>query len=423
LDGYAELVEMAAPAAPAANRIRMYAVDDQGKHFIEIVDEDGVVIRVQRDVAVYMARNETGVQIDKGKPVYINGVHAASGVPTIALAKSDSASTMPCAGITNANIANNGFGKVLGFGRISNVDTSAFNVNDSLWVSSSVAGGFQTTEPAAPNIAQRVGIVMKSNAGSGSFLKLEGMFERKYVGHSLATAANDFIVASGAGAFVKKTLAETLTILGKAAASGLASLDSSSLVVQNPANATATATASKIPIADGSGKLDTWVSASSTTVSGLTEAAIASEVNTGTDAARAVTPDALAGSNFGIRYVEVICFDFTTDNATGDGKGYFHIPTGYGGMNLVEVHAQVITAGTTGTEDIQIANVTQAADMLTTKITIDSTETGSHTAATPAVIDTNNDDVATNDLIRIDVDAVQTTKAKGLIVTLGFQLP
>lgn len=47
-------------------------------------------------------------------------------------------------------------------------------------------------------------------------------------------------------------------IASKAAASGLASLDGSSLVVQNPANATVTATASKIPIADGSGKVDTW---------------------------------------------------------------------------------------------------------------------------------------------------------------------
>jgi hypothetical protein len=42
----------------------------------------------------------------------------------------------------------------------------------------------------------------------------------------------------------------------KAAASGIASLDSNSKVVQDPANATATPTASKIPIADGSGKLD-----------------------------------------------------------------------------------------------------------------------------------------------------------------------
>ncbi|HLD89529.1 MAG TPA: hypothetical protein VI911_00660 [Patescibacteria group bacterium] len=34
-----------------------------------------------------------------------------------------------------------------------------------------------------------------------------------YVTHALATAANDFIVASGSGAFVKKTLAETKALI------------------------------------------------------------------------------------------------------------------------------------------------------------------------------------------------------------------
>ncbi len=54
----------------------------------------------------------------------------------------------------------------------------------------------------------------------------------QYIKHALAIAANDFLVAFGAGAFVKKTLAETLTILGKGAASGLATLDASTVVVE-----------------------------------------------------------------------------------------------------------------------------------------------------------------------------------------------
>jgi len=121
--------------------------------------------------------------------------------------------------------------------------------------------------------------------------------------------------------------------------------------------------------------------------------------------------------------VEIVVFDYTTDTATGDGKGYFHVTSDLNGMNLVGVHAQVITAGTTNTTDIQIANVTDLVDMLSTKITVDSGETGSDTAATAAVINAAADDVATNDLLRIDVDAVSTTPAKGLIVTLEFQLP
>ena len=80
-----------------------------------------------------------------------------------------------------------------------------------------------------------------------------------YIRHDLATAVNDFIVATGVGAFAKKTLADTLTILGKDTASGIPSLNASSKVTQDPANATATPTANKIPIADGSGKLDGWI--------------------------------------------------------------------------------------------------------------------------------------------------------------------
>lgn len=119
--------------------------------------------------------------------------------------------------------------------------------------------------------------------------------------------------------------------------------------------------------------------------------------------------------------VELIVFDFTTSVATGDGKAYVTIPTKLNGMNLDKVHARVITAGTTGTTDIQIHNVTDTVDMLSTKLTIDSGETGSDTAATAAVIDTTKDDVATNDLLRIDIDAVSTTAPKGLILRLEFR--
>jgi hypothetical protein len=151
--------------------------------------------------------------------------------------------------------------------------------------------------------------------------------------------------------------------------------------------------------------------------------AIASDVNTGTSAALAVTPDSLAGSEFGIQYVQLWCSGITDDTATGDGAAYLHIPPALNGMNLVYVHADVVTAGTTGTTDVQVHNVDNVLDMLSTKLTIDSAETGSDTAAAAAVINTSNDHVNTNDVVRIDIDAVSTTAAKGLLVTLGFQLP
>ena len=164
------------------------------------------------------------------------------------------------------------------------------------------------------------------------------------------------------------------------------------------------------------------ISSATDSAEGIVELAIASEVNTGSDTGRAITPDALAGSNLGTRSLQVTAFDYKTDVAKGDGAAYVTVPSSYAGMNLVAVHARVITAGTTGTTDIQIHNLSQTADMLTTKITIDTTETGSDTAATAAVIDTSNDDVASWDILRIDVDAVSTTAPKGLIVTMEFRL-
>lgn len=117
----------------------------------------------------------------------------------------------------------------------------------------------------------------------------------------------------------------------------------------------------------------------------------------------------------------MIVFDFTTNTATGDGKFYLHIPRDLNNTILTEVHAEVITAGVTNTTDIQIANVDKAWDMLSTKLTIDSAETGSDTAATAAVINSFQDHVALNDVLRVDVDAISTTPAKGLIITLGFK--
>lgn len=121
-------------------------------------------------------------------------------------------------------------------------------------------------------------------------------------------------------------------------------------------------------------------------------------------------------------YVQMTLVNYTEDIFAGDGRGYLVIPPNLDGMNLIFAHARVITAGTTGTTDIQVHNETDAVDMLSTKVTIDSGEVGSETA-TPYAIDTTKDDVVQYDLIRVDVDAVSTISPKGLIVTLGFSKP
>lgn len=178
----------------------------------------------------------------------------------------------------------------------------------------------------------------------------------------------------------------------------------------------------------------TYLPAASDTASGIAELAIASEVTTGTDTARAITPNALADSTiFGVKTVEVEIFPAGTAATTGDGKAYFRIPASMNGMNLISVKANVYTAGTTNTINLDIARCAAAAtgnvcsgtvsDVLSTNLTIDSAENSSSTAATAAVIDTGQDDVATDQLYRFDIDAIHTTPSQGMIVELTFQLP
>ena len=121
-----------------------------------------------------------------------------------------------------------------------------------------------------------------------------------------------------------------------------------------------------------------------------------------------------------IIYLKVIADDTTL--TTGDGKMYVTIPSALNRMNLVDADASIYTASTSGTPTIQIYNVTDSQDMLSTRITIDINENTSYTATTPSVINATYDDVATGDQLRIDVD-VAGTGTKGLDVILTFQLP
>lgn len=130
----------------------------------------------------------------------------------------------------------------------------------------------------------------------------------------------------------------------------------------------------------------------------------------------------LVGTGVERKALEFPVVDWTTSLSTGDGKYYFVVPADYDTWEIVATpHARVITAGTTGTTDIQLHNVTDAVDVFSTKVTIDSTETGSNTAATPPVINSSNKNLAAYDLLRVDIDAVSTTAPQGLLFTIFIE--
>lgn len=111
-------------------------------------------------------KNVTGSTIPNGSSVYISGANA--GLPTIALAQANAATTTIGAGLTTESIANNAIGYVTSIGVVHGLDTSAFTAGATVFISATVAGGLTATAPTAPNYRYRIGIVAVSSATVGS---------------------------------------------------------------------------------------------------------------------------------------------------------------------------------------------------------------------------------------------------------------
>lgn len=121
-------------------------------------------------------------------------------------------------------------------------------------------------------------------------------------------------------------------------------------------------------------------------------------------------PAVAGGGSSGQKVIQLSASDLVTDLISATGVAYCRAPYV---MTIDEVRASLIDASSSGAVTIDI-NV-NGSTILSTKLTIDATETTSVTAATPAVI--SGPGINDDDLITIDIDGAGTD-AKGLIVTL-----
>ena len=116
-----------------------------------------------------------------------------------------------------------------------------------------------------------------------------------------------------------------------------------------------------------------------------------------------------------------VCLIFTSTEAVvagDDAAGFFlPVPEDLDELKLIEANASVYTDGAS-VVTIQIRNITQANDMLTTPITIDAGDTNSYQAATPPEINDAVAQVFTGDILVVDVD--DDGGAMGLVVILGI---
>ena len=111
--------------------------------------------------------------------------------------------------------------------------------------------------------------------------------------------------------------------------------------------------------------------------------------------------------------------DMTTDIAVTSTGACFTVPARMSGMKLQLAHARVITAGTGGSANLFNFSI-NGTNMLSTALMINASALDSTTAATPYVIDTSHNTLATNDLVVFKVLQCNTTKPKGLTLRLNF---
>ncbi len=163
---YMDKIDQAvAPGIPATNTLRLYSEDVKGFSFYGFVDDTGMVRKLVRD-SVIVVKNVGGTTIPASRAVYATG--SEDNVPTIGLAKADSATTMPAIGVTLESIANDSYGRVMQVGLIENVNTNPFSEGDILYISDVTAGAPKNTVPLVPSLKQEIGTILVKDASAGA---------------------------------------------------------------------------------------------------------------------------------------------------------------------------------------------------------------------------------------------------------------
>lgn len=162
-----------------------------------------------------------------------------------------------------------------------------------------------------------------------------------------------------------------------------------------------------------------WVGTTAGDMDYYTSASVKARLGIGTAGQILMSTGAAPSWQSGERYTE-IGINADVALAVGDYQGSFMVPPGLNGWKITFVGA--VRKSGTGVPSFQLRNVTQAVDVLTTNVTIDSGETTSGTAATAPVINTSNNTVNAYDVLAADVDAAGTNTLYSKFV-IGFTKP
>lgn len=113
--------------------------------------------------------NKTGVQINDGQVVYIDG--AQGNRPTAVLAQANTLPTSKVIGVATQNIANNAEGFITTLWEVGSYNTSGFTAWDVLYLSPTVAWWLTNVAPTSPNFVVSVGVALNSTVNGKILVK------------------------------------------------------------------------------------------------------------------------------------------------------------------------------------------------------------------------------------------------------------
>lgn len=240
------------PSAPAAGSALVHAKTTNGFTRVEIDNEATTNTVINRD-NVFLVNNNSGGSITKGQVVYINGV--TGGVPTVAKARANSASTVGSVCIMVDTVADTAYNQCMTRGILTGFDTSAFSANDTVYISTATAGSMQSTRPSGTSAAyvQKIGKVLTQNASTGSaFIEIAPFVGNIETGTTAAAfgvttielghASDTTLARSGAGVMTVEGVTVTRTIAAGTSVLGTSAISSGACATVVTTTATNTAT-------------------------------------------------------------------------------------------------------------------------------------------------------------------------------------
>jgi hypothetical protein len=183
---------------------------DEGEETLAVI-LNGTTQRVGEDV-FFQIKNQTGVTIPRGTAVRFDGVVGTSGrllaVPFLA---NGTYTSQYFLGVTSEAILDGADGKAYVNGKVKKLNTNAYTVGTILYCSSTVAGGFQTTPPIAPNNIISAAVVIAQSATVGKLLirpQLGSNINNDEGVKIVSGAAGNLLQLQSNGLWENKTLAQ-----------------------------------------------------------------------------------------------------------------------------------------------------------------------------------------------------------------------